>query len=72
MARDIDKRLRQLNTRRRGTDRLSALTRDARTEVLSKSLTAEAWQKRAPTQPYTRYALGVWSRNELVRVDLKD
>lgn len=58
MARDIEKRLRQLNTRRRGTDRLGRLSEAAKLDVLAKSFTDEAWQKRALSQPYTRYALG--------------
>ncbi|ESY79267.1 hypothetical protein X740_15765 [Mesorhizobium sp. LNHC221B00] len=58
MARDIEKRLRQLNTRRRGTDRLGRLSEAAKLDVLTKSFTDEAWQKRALSQPYTRYALG--------------
>lgn len=58
MARDIDKRLKQLRTRRGGTDRLGRLSTDAITEVLRKSTIEESWQKRASAQPYTRYALG--------------
>lgn len=58
MARDIDRRLRQLRTRRGGTDRLGRLSSDAATEVLRKSAIEEGWQKRASSHPYTRYALG--------------
>lgn len=58
MARDIDRRLRQLRTRRGGTDSLGRLSTDAATEVLRKSAIEEGWQKRATSQPYTRYALG--------------
>lgn len=58
MARDINKRLNQLRVRRSGTDRLHRLNDTARTAVIAKSQTLENWQKRALTQPYTRYALG--------------
>jgi hypothetical protein len=58
MARDIDKRLANLRSRRIGTDRLQRLTADAQLNVLAKSLQQESWQKRATDQPYTRYALG--------------
>lgn len=58
MASNINKRLEKLRARRLGIDRLERLNEQARYEVLSKSLTQEAWQKRATTQPYTRYVLG--------------
>lgn len=58
MTSDINKRLEQMRVRRRGTDRLDRLTEDAKTEVLAKSLSLEAWEKRASVQPFTRYALG--------------
>ncbi|GLS29427.1 hypothetical protein SAMN04488498_11223 [Mesorhizobium albiziae] len=58
MATDIQKRLKHLNTRRTGIDRLGRLSTAAQTDVLQKSLLDESWQKRAPSQPYTRYALG--------------
>ncbi|MBD9541299.1 hypothetical protein IB276_17730 [Ensifer sp. ENS04] len=58
MASDIEKRLKQLGDRRRGTDSLGRLNGAAQVEVFIKSLTDEAWQKRAQNQPYTRYALG--------------
>ena len=59
MARDIDKRLQQLHTRRRGIDRLIRLNEDARSDVLARSLNDESWQSRTSTaKPYTRYALG--------------
>lgn len=58
MARDIDKRLRSLNARRRGTDRISALSSDSALEVLAKSMVSEAYSRRAPTQKHTQYALG--------------
>lgn len=58
MAHDIGKRLEQLRVRRRGTDQLSRLSADAQLNVVAKSLTEEAWQKRATDKPHTRYALG--------------
>ena len=58
MPRDINDRLAQLNTRRKGTDRLGRLSMDAAGEILQKSAIQETWEKRAATQPYTRYALG--------------
>ncbi|MGO4319827.1 hypothetical protein AB4Z23_28425, partial [Agrobacterium sp. MCAB5] len=58
MARDINKRLNQLRTRRSGVDRLGMVTQDAAADVLRKSYLEEGWQKRAKEQPYTRYCLG--------------
>lgn len=58
MARDIDRRLQSLNARRKGTDRIGELSLDSAQQVLAKSFIAEAYTKRAPTQRYTRYALG--------------
>ena len=58
MARDINKRIQQLRTRRSGMDRLGRLSQDAQLDVLAKSLTEENWLKRAGSQPNTRYALG--------------
>lgn len=58
MARDINERLKQLNIRRKGTDRLDVLDTHSYAEVLAKSLQSETWEKRAYAQPHTRYALG--------------
>lgn len=58
MTRDIDKRLRSLSARRRGTDRIDALSYDSALEVLAKSMVLEAYSRRAPTQKHTQYALG--------------
>jgi hypothetical protein len=58
MARDVNKRIQQLRTRRSGMDRLGRLSQDAQLDVLAKSLTEENWLKRAGSQPNTRYALG--------------
>lgn len=58
MARNINSRLDKLQLRRKGLDRLVALDEAFRKEVIAKSVATESWQKRAATQPYTRYALG--------------
>lgn len=60
MARNIQDRLSGLSSRRKGVDSISKarITVHAQDELLAKSLTEEKWQKRATTQPYTRYALG--------------
>lgn len=58
MARNINDRLTQLNSRRKGTDRLDRVAIASVNEVLTKSLMTESWEKRATSQPYTRYALG--------------
>ena len=58
MARNINDRLTKLNNRRKGTDRLDRVAATSVTDVLTKSLITESWEKRATTQPYTRYALG--------------
>jgi hypothetical protein len=58
MTRNVNSRLEKLKIRRQGLDRLNRLAQDARNEVLAKSLLAESWQGRSPSQPYTRYALG--------------
>lgn len=57
MARDINKRLSQLSTRRRGLDRLSTLSADSMAEVLAKREIIEDYQVRS-SLPYTQYALG--------------
>lgn len=58
MARDVNHRLTRLGARRSGTDRIDRLSAVARTEVLAKSLTREAWQDRTPNRPNTKYTLG--------------
>ncbi|BBK44869.1 hypothetical protein STVA_48890 [Allostella vacuolata] len=60
MARTIDDRLENLRVRRSGTDAESfrRVNEAAQIDLLMKSATQEAWQKRARSQPYTRYALG--------------
>jgi hypothetical protein len=58
MPRNINARLGQLKTRRQGMDRLGRLSQDAQREIITKSLQAESWQKRASSQPNTQYALG--------------
>lgn len=58
MVRDINSRLDRLRTRRKGIDRLDRLNEMAQDEILRKSADEEAYQTRAKTKPYTRYALG--------------
>jgi hypothetical protein len=60
MARTIDERLEQLRARRRGIDERSRLrlNEDAARELAGLSRSVESWQRRAVTQPNTRYALG--------------
>ncbi len=58
MARDINTRLNQLETRRKGTDRLNRVAMDSLNEVLAKSYVTEDWQKRESSRPYSRYAIG--------------
>lgn len=60
MSRNIDQRLSSLQARRTGTDTRSfeRLGFEAKLEVLAKSLAFEPWQRRAASQPHTRYALG--------------
>lgn len=80
MALTIEQRLEQLRSRRRGTDEKSRLRLNelAFSELSQLSALTESWQRRAPTQPYTRYALGAMqavaadytqkSRDEATRV----
>jgi hypothetical protein len=58
MPRNINDRLAELSRRRKGTDRLDRLAPSFSAEVLAKSLQAEDWERRARTQPFTRYAVG--------------
>jgi hypothetical protein len=58
LARNIDKRLGSLEARRRGTDRIAALSAESARQVLQKSLLEESYVKRARAQRHTRYALG--------------
>jgi hypothetical protein len=73
MARDIDKRLNNLRSRRIGTDRLQRISADAQLAILAKSALQESWQKRATTRPYTRYALGAMQEvgPEYTRISLE-
>ena len=57
MARDIQKRLKSLEARRRGTDR-GGMTFDAVDQVLAKSLVQESYQVRGANKEFTKYALG--------------
>ena len=58
MARDINRRIQQLRTRRGGLDRVSKMSMDAQLQARTDSIIEEGWQKRATSQPNTRYALG--------------
>lgn len=58
MARDINKRLTSLKTRRSGADRVGKIAMDARPDVLAKRYVTEKYEELAPGKPYTRYALG--------------
>lgn len=56
MPRDINKRLMQLQSRRTGGEPMTIL--GAQDSVLAKALLTEAYERRAPDKPYTKYALG--------------
>lgn len=58
MARDIEKRLKSLNARRRGLDRIAMLTTDSASQVIANSFFEESYAKRAAAQRHTKYALG--------------
>lgn len=58
MPRDIDRRLKSLDSRRRGTDRIGQLSLDSAQQILAKSQISESYSKRAPVLRNTRYALG--------------
>jgi hypothetical protein len=58
VARNIDRRLNSLKSRRIGLDRLGRLNLQEQNAVWLRSVLDESYQKRAPNQPYTRYALG--------------
>lgn len=60
MPRDIDARLENLRVRRHGVDAVNngRVTAHFAEDVLRKSAVQEPWQRRATTQPHTRYALG--------------
>lgn len=58
MARNINKRLSSLQTRRRGADRIGSLSFDAVADVLAKRYTRERYEELSDGKPYTRYALG--------------
>lgn len=73
MARDINKRLNQLRTRRGGIDQLNRLNDAARVDLMAKLRIDESWQKRAGNKPYTRYALGAMQEvdPEYTRISLE-
>ncbi|RKE24470.1 hypothetical protein B0G76_8358 [Paraburkholderia sp. BL23I1N1] len=74
MAKTIDERLAQLESRRSGMDRLTALAQDSKYEVLAKSLVEESYKKRARAMPYTQYALGAMQEvdQDYTRISLEE
>lgn len=58
MSKDIDRRLKALDSRRRGTDRIGQLSIDSVQQILAKSQITESYAKRASGFKSTRYALG--------------
>jgi hypothetical protein len=58
MARDINRRLSSLKTRRRGADRIGKIATDAASDILAKRYLTERYEQLAEGKPYTRYALG--------------
>ncbi|MGU7837915.1 hypothetical protein ACV22V_00395 [Burkholderia sp. AW33-5] len=57
MTRDIQKRLKSLDARRRGTDR-GGMTFDSAEQILAKSAALESYQERGAEKEFTKYALG--------------
>ncbi|KWE31798.1 hypothetical protein [Burkholderia territorii] len=57
MARDIYKRLKSLDARRRGTDRTGTIF-DSAEQVVAKSAALESYQQRGAEKEFTKYALG--------------
>lgn len=58
MAQPIEERLRRLNDRRKGLDRLGDISFNDQQVVLSKSLLSEDWQKRQQQNKFTQYTIG--------------
>ncbi|KPH77314.1 hypothetical protein [Bosea vaviloviae] len=58
MPRSINDRLTNLRTRRKGLDRIDRLNDSAKLEISRHASLDEKWQRRALSQPYTRYSLG--------------
>lgn len=60
MPRDINTRLSNLDSRRKGIDPIGRTRVGAAfaQDMMAKSIIQESWQKRATAQPFTRYALG--------------
>jgi hypothetical protein len=58
MKRDIESKLKSLNSRRSGADRLGEISLESIGEVLAKSLKSESYTKRSPSQKHTQYVLG--------------
>lgn len=58
MKRDIESKLKSLNSRRNGTDRIGEISLESINEVFAKSLESESYVKRSPGQKNTQYVLG--------------
>lgn len=58
MAQSIEDKIRRLNIRRKGLDRLSDLPFNDQQTILAKSAIAESWEKRQASNKHTQYALG--------------
>ncbi|HDR9128371.1 TPA: hypothetical protein QDB31_005466 [Burkholderia vietnamiensis] len=74
MAKTINERLRHLESRRSGMDRLTAVAMDSMSDVLAKSLVEESYKKRARTTPHTQYALGAMQEmdQDYTRISLEE
>lgn len=70
MARNINDRLTNLSNRRKGTDRLDRIGTESIASIVNDSMLVEKWQKRATTQPFTRYALGAMQAVEKRYTDI--
>lgn len=58
MSNSINDRINRLRSRRSGLDRSSVIAMDAKDFILNRSLTQEAWERRAKDKPTTTFALG--------------
>ncbi|VVO40518.1 hypothetical protein [Pseudomonas fluorescens] len=58
MSNSINDRINRLRSRRSGLDRSSVIAMDAKDFIVNRSLTQEAWERRAKDKPSTTFALG--------------
>lgn len=58
MSNSINDRINRLRSRRSGLDRSSIIAMDAKDFIVNRSLTREAWERRAKDKPNTAFALG--------------